>query len=63
MRNLTVDIGNSRIKVSVFDIDEQIFSQVFDMLTADALAPIIDNYKVGRAIISSVTGYDYDYVT
>lgn len=62
MRNLTVDIGNSRIKISVFDGDAQIFSQVYDALTASEIASIVGNYGVGSAIISSVTGYNYDYV-
>lgn len=62
MRNLTVDIGNSRVKLSVFEGDNVIYSDVKDTVTDDYMAHIVEKYSVTAAIICSVTGYDYGFV-
>lgn len=62
MMNLTVDIGNSRVKLTVFDCYEVIFSDVTEVCTRQLIQHIVEKFNVRAAIICSVTGYDYDYV-
>lgn len=63
MRTLTVDIGNSRIKLSVFEGDDSLYSALYDSLSTTDAITIVEKFNVTHAIISSVTGYDYACVS
>ncbi|MCQ2351411.1 MAG: type III pantothenate kinase [Paludibacteraceae bacterium] len=52
--NLTVDIGNSRCKVSVFDNDTEIETFSFNSVTAERLDAILSKYNIDAAIVCSV---------
>lgn len=57
---VTIDQGNSSAKVSVFRGSECLCSRRFDVLTPEALAPVIDEFSPRGAIFSSVAGQDAD---
>ena len=58
--NLTIDIGNSRTKVGVFEEDEIKFVQTFDNLTVKDLEKIMAEHEARFSIVSSVKEPDHD---
>jgi type III pantothenate kinase len=54
MINLTVDIGNSSVKIAVFNDTDLIFTECQSTLSNDYLNHIKDSYQVKNLIISSV---------
>ncbi len=54
MPNLAIDIGNTRTKLAVFEGDELVRGEVWDVLTPDALRQLAYNQKVEKIILSSV---------
>lgn len=54
MTNLVVDIGNSFIKIAVFDQDDIVFSDHSTTLKEEKLHQIKEEFKVKNLIISSV---------
>lgn len=54
MTNLAIDIGNTRTKIAVFDGDELVHSEAWEVLTVDALRQLSYNQNVGKIILSSV---------
>ncbi|MDR1543256.1 MAG: type III pantothenate kinase [Prevotellaceae bacterium] len=52
--NLTVDIGNSRTKLAVFQDDKLIFKQFCEELTIEFLNEIFRKFDIKNSIISSV---------
>jgi type III pantothenate kinase len=55
--NLVIDIGNTRIKTGVFDLNELIDTKVFDAVNDKALQDLVDTYEVTH-VISASTGVD-----
>jgi type III pantothenate kinase len=53
--NLTIDIGNTRTKIAVFDGDALLTQAVWDELTMEALKQVTYNQKVEKIILSSVS--------
>lgn len=51
--NLCIDIGNTRIKIGVFDKGQMIFHDVFYTMKESEVAELIDKYQIDRAISSS----------
>lgn len=51
--NLCIDIGNTRIKIGVFDKGQMIHHDVFYTMPEDQVAELIRKYKIERAISSS----------
>ena len=58
--NLIADIGNTRVKLAVFDADTFVDQWVFDSVTSADIDSIVAKYFVDRAIVSSV-GKDMNY--
>ena len=58
--NLIADIGNTRVKLAVFDADTFVDQWVFDSVTRADIDSIVAKYSVDRAIVSSV-GKDMNY--
>lgn len=54
MTNLAIDIGNTRTKLAVFDGDELVHSEAWEVLSVDALRQLAYNQNVGKIILSSV---------
>ncbi|MDN3587305.1 type III pantothenate kinase [Pedobacter aquatilis] len=54
MHNLSIDIGNTSTKIAVFSGKEIIHYQRFDVLEADDLSQIINQFNIQKTIISSV---------
>ena len=52
--NLTIDIGNSLVKVGLFDNDDLIEALTYDSFSTDELTSLITKHHPKRAIISSV---------
>lgn len=51
--NLCIDIGNTRIKIGVFDNGQMIYNDTFYTMTEHQVADLICKYKIKRAISSS----------
>ena len=60
--NLVVDIGNTRTKVAVFDVETLRYSWIYDsVLKRENIEYILARYPIDRAIVSQVgTPADYD---
>lgn len=58
MANLVVDIGNSRIKLAVFDKHRLIHTEAFTGMQLPAIDKLLDQYQVAHSIVSSVTAFD-----
>ncbi len=56
--NLTIDIGNSRSKVCVFDCDEIVFSESYSTLGTDDLESLATKFPIDNAIICAVVHYE-----
>ncbi|MBV8388195.1 MAG: type III pantothenate kinase, partial [Mucilaginibacter sp.] len=54
MANLVIDIGNTLIKIAVFAQDELLYTTSYSSLDADPLFNLTNQYRVNKAIISSV---------
>ncbi|SDF34829.1 type III pantothenate kinase [Mucilaginibacter pineti] len=54
MTNLVIDIGNTLTKIAVFKHDELLAVEQFEAVENNTLDSFLNDYKVGRAIISSV---------
>ncbi|MDB5025513.1 MAG: type pantothenate kinase, partial [Mucilaginibacter sp.] len=54
MANLVIDIGNTLTKVAVFRQDELLHAGHYATVEAGMLLSLIDQYRVSKAIISSV---------
>ncbi|RKR81505.1 type III pantothenate kinase [Mucilaginibacter gracilis] len=54
MANLVIDIGNTNIKLAVFNFDELSWVQSYKVVDEQVLNDILTGYKPDRAIISSV---------
>ncbi|HEY4195203.1 MAG TPA: type III pantothenate kinase [Mucilaginibacter sp.] len=54
MANLVIDIGNTLTKIAVFRQDELLLAEHYQVVEAGTLVKLIDQYKVNKAIISSV---------
>ena len=54
MANLVIDIGNSFTKVAVFQQDELLHADHYASVDAQTLFNLTDQYRVNKAIISSV---------
>jgi len=54
MANLVIDIGNTLTKVAVFEQDELLQAEHYTTVGTGTLFNLTDQYKVTRAIISSV---------
>src|ERR1700760_2744600 len=52
--NLVIDIGNTYTKIAVFKQDEMICNRQFKEVDGAILESLLNEYKVSRAIISSV---------
>ena len=60
--NLVVDIGNSKVKVAVFEIDTMIFSIVCEETSLlDELKKISNKYQIVQSIVSSVKDIEDEY--
>lgn len=54
MTNLVIDIGNTYTKIAVFKLDELLAVVQCDTVNTETLDSFLSNYKVNRAIVSSV---------
>ncbi|MEN0053194.1 MAG: type III pantothenate kinase [Mucilaginibacter sp.] len=54
MTNLVIDIGNTYTKIAVFRLDELLVVDQFETVDATVVDNFLNNYKVDRAIVSSV---------
>lgn len=54
MANLVIDIGNTQIKVAVFNNDQMLFTQHYTEITTQDLNLILNDYPAAKAIISTV---------
>lgn len=61
--NLVIDIGNSKVKVAVFELDTIITTAVFDEISfLDELKRISNQYAIERSIVSSVKDIHKEYL-
>lgn len=51
--NLCIDIGNTRIKIGVFDKGQMIHHDAFHTMSEDQVANLINKFKIDKAISSS----------
>jgi type III pantothenate kinase len=58
MTNLVVDIGNTYIKIAVFEHDELLYNNQYQAVDASLINKLLIDYKVTKAIISSVKKQD-----
>jgi type III pantothenate kinase len=54
MANLVIDIGNTHIKLAVFDQDEMIDMARYETIDDTVISSVLQKYNVSKAIISSV---------
>ena len=60
--NLVIDIGNSKVKVAVFETDTMIMSIVCEETSfLDELKKIFNNYQIVQSIVSSVKNIESEY--
>lgn len=52
--NLTIDQGNTSVKVGVFDDDDLLFFQRFQQLTPNDVDGVLSQFPIKKAIVSSV---------
>lgn len=61
--NLVIDIGNTKIKVAVFELDNSELCEVFDEHHfLERLKEIIKTYKISQCILSSVKKTKQEYI-
>ncbi|MEZ4960526.1 MAG: type III pantothenate kinase [Saprospiraceae bacterium] len=53
-RNLSIDIGNTRTKIALFEENELVQKEVWEILDMDRLRELSYNQKVKKVILSSV---------
>jgi len=51
--NLAIDIGNTRIKIAIFDNGQMIHSDAFYTMSEEDAKKLIDDYKITQSISSS----------
>ena len=54
--NITIDQGNSSVKVAIWDGTHLVEEENLKELTRQQLARIVDRFRPGRALCCSVTG-------
>ena len=54
MTNLVIDIGNTYTKIAVFELDELLAVVQLETVGNDTLDSFLNNYKIDKAIMSSV---------
>ncbi len=65
MPNLVIDIGNSFVKLAVFEHNEIVYSQTSSTITTDFVSQLIKSKKVDNFIVSSVRneiGFEDDVI-
>ena len=55
--NLAIDIGNTRVKLAVFDKGEIVLNQVAETFTENQFAHLIKRYTIKNCIISAVSSF------
>lgn len=60
--NITIDQGNSSVKVAIWDGTHLVEEENLKELTRQQLARIVDRFRPGRALCCSVTGNGRRYV-
>jgi len=63
MANLVIDIGNTFIKIAVFEQDKILFLEQLKYADNQIIDQLINKYKVEKAIISSVLNQKNDWET
>jgi len=56
--NLTIDIGNSQIKIVVFDDTIPVYRNVSKTLTSNLISRLLRNFQIQNSILSSVVKLD-----
>jgi type III pantothenate kinase len=56
MPNLVIDIGNSSVKLAVFDANNIVYTHSLQAITTDFVAQLISTKSVNHLIVSSVKG-------
>ena len=59
--NLTIDQGNSSVKLAIWDGSKLVSEETFKELTRQQLAKTVDRYRPSRALCCSVTGNGQRY--
>ena len=54
MANLVIDIGNTQIKLAVFDHDEMVDTARYEDIDKATISAILEKHSISKAIISSV---------
>jgi len=54
MANLVIDIGNTHIKLAVFNQDEMVNMARYEAIDAAIISSVLQKYNISKAIISSV---------
>jgi type III pantothenate kinase len=52
--NLAIDIGNTRVKIGVFDRDKLVFKTVSDQISPEKLIELATNHRIKNIILSTV---------
>ncbi len=60
--NLTIDIGNTRIKYAVFEGDELLFVHQTDKLTGSIMAGLTEKFSINHVIIADVAEISPDII-
>lgn len=55
---LSIDIGNTRTKLGIFEQGELCYKAIFEQLTAENLAAVLSNHSIQNCIYSTVAGLD-----
>ncbi|HTN18971.1 MAG TPA: type III pantothenate kinase [Pelobium sp.] len=66
MPNLVIDIGNSSVKLAVFDADNIVYRQSLQAITTDFVAQLIGTKSINNIIVSSVKddfGFDEEIIS
>ena len=61
--NLTIDIGNTRIKLDIFHNDKSVENRVVCGIDSALIEELMLQYPIKRAIVSSVRGRDASLMT
>ena len=55
---LSIDIGNTRSKLGIFEQGEMRYKAIFEVLSAENLAAVLSNHSIQNCIYSTVAGID-----
>jgi type III pantothenate kinase len=61
MANLVIDIGNTRTKIAVFELDELLHTSQYQHIDSSIINGWLSDHTIGRAIISSVKKNNEDW--